>query len=118
MSERANVFVRELRVDVEIGVHDREKGRTQPLVIDVELAVDLGPGCGLAETVDYQAIVEAARAIAGRGHVGLVETFARALARACLALPRARGVRVRVEKPEALGPQARAAGVEIRLGEA
>ena len=110
MSERASVFVRELKLDVEIGVHDREKGRTRPLVIDVELAVDLGPGRILAETVDYQAIVEAARVIASRGHVGLVETFARSLAQACLALPRARAVRVRIEKPEALSPDARAAG--------
>lgn len=116
--ERVRVFVRGLTVAVEIGVHDREKGRSQPLVIDVDLLVDLGSGRALADTVDYQAIAAFAHEIAARGHIGLVETYARALAQACLAMPRVRRARVRVEKPLALAPEALAAGVEISLGEA
>ncbi len=111
----AKVFVRGLTVEAEIGVHAHERGRRQPLIIEVEL--DLVPPVwrSIGETVNYERVVEHARALAAGGHVGLVETFAWRLARACLAEGRARRVRVRVEKPLALAPHADAAGVEIVL---
>ena len=113
MTEAAKVFVRGLRLEAEIGVHGRELGRRQPLVIDIELEIELGQGRGLGETVDYERIAAAARALAAEGHIGLVETFARDLGRRLLDLARVRRARVRVEKPEALAPQAAGAGVEI-----
>ena len=69
----------------------------------------------LSDTLNYEMIGEAARAIAAEGHIGLVETFAERLAHACLADPRVTRARVRVEKPLALAPHAEAAGVEITL---
>ncbi len=118
MSETARVFVRGLRLEAEIGVHGREVGRRQPLIVDVELEIDLGAGRGIGETIDYERIAAAARDTVAAGHIGLVETFARELAARLLALPRARRARVRVEKPMALAPHAAGAGVEIILGEA
>ncbi len=96
------VFVRGLQVEAGIGVYDHEQGRLQRLVLDVEL--DLGEAAveRLGDTVNYETVAEAARAIAAGGHVGLVETFAERLALACLADPRVQAVRVRVEKPDAL----------------
>ena len=117
MSEAANVFVRGLRLEAEIGVHRREHGRRQPLLVDVELAVRLGPGRSIADTIDYERIAAAARDLAAEGHIGLVESFARDLAHRLLALARVRRARVRVEKLEALAPDAAAAGVEIVIGE-
>ncbi len=107
------VFVRGLRVGAQIGVHAHEHGRRQPLILDIELEVAGEPWRGIGETVDYTRIVAHARAIADQGHVGLVETFAWRLARACLAEPNVTRARVRVEKPEALAPDAHGAGVEI-----
>jgi dihydroneopterin aldolase len=108
-----HVFVRGLEVGVEIGVNADERGRRQPLLLDVELAVAGEPWRGIAETVNYERIAEHARSIAGQGHIGLVETFAWRLACACLAEPHVVQARVRVEKPQALSPHAEAAGVEI-----
>jgi dihydroneopterin aldolase len=107
------VFVRGLRIDAEIGVHDHEHGRKQPLIVDVELDVEAAGWRALHETVNYEVIVEAARAIAAEGHIGLVENFARRLADRCLTYPRVAQARVRVEKPLALAPDAAGAGVEI-----
>jgi dihydroneopterin aldolase len=107
------VFVRGLRIDAEIGVHDHEHGRKQPLVVDVELDVAAGGWRALDDTVNYEAIASAARSIAAAGHIGLVESFAQRLADRCLAHPRVTRARVRVEKPLALAPDAAAAGVEI-----
>lgn len=111
----ATVFVRGLSVEAEIGIHRHERGRAQPLTIDVELAVDATSFEHIADTVNYEAVREAAKAVAASGHVMLVETFALRLARACLEQPHARRVRVRVEKPQALAPDALGAGVELVL---
>jgi 7,8-dihydroneopterin aldolase/epimerase/oxygenase len=107
------VFVRGLRVEANIGVYRHEKGRKQPLVIDVELDVAVSDWSRLSETVNYEVIAEKARKVAAEGHRGLVETFARHLAEACFEEPRVTRARIRVEKPTALAPDAAAAGVEI-----
>jgi dihydroneopterin aldolase len=107
------VFVRGLKIDAEIGVYDHELHRRQPLVVDVELDVAAGGWRHLADTVNYERVVQAAQAIAASGHIGLVESFAQRLAEACFDEPRVLRARIRVEKPEALAPHAAAAGVEI-----
>ena len=109
------VFVTGLKVQAEIGVYKHEIGRVQPLVVDVELDVPTAGADRLAETLNYETILTAARDIAAQGHIELVETFAERLARACLADPRVTQARVRVEKPLALAPDAVGAGVEITL---
>lgn len=113
--EGLKVFVRGLRLQAGIGVYEHEQGRTQPLVLDVELDLGARPVEGIADTVNYETVAAAARAIAAAGHVGLVETFAERLALACLEDPRVQAVRVRVDKPEAL-PCAEAAGCEVAYG--
>lgn len=109
------IFVTGLKVDAQIGVYSHEKGKAQPLVVDVELDVPTAGAERLSQTVNYEMVGEAARAIAAEGHIGLVEAFAERLARACLADPRVTRARVRVEKPLALAPHAAAAGVEITV---
>lgn len=111
----SKVFVRGLKLDVEIGAYAHEFGRTQPLVIDVELEAPVAGAVQLGDVVNYEKVVKAAKEIAAEGHIDLVETFAERLARACLADPRVSSARVRVEKPHALAPDADAAGVELTL---
>lgn len=110
--EGLTVFVRGLKIETGIGVYDHEHGRLQTLVLDVTL--ELGPQAveGLADTVNYETIAAAARAIAEAGHVELVESFAERLALDCLKDARVRRVLVRVEKPGALDG-AEAAGCEV-----
>lgn len=112
--EALTVFVRGLAVEAGIGVYDHEQGRLQRLVIDVSLELEPAPVERLGDTINYEVIAEAARAIAAEGHVGLVESFAERLALACLADPRVRRARVRIEKPGALEAAA-APGCEVVL---
>ncbi|WP_374573667.1 dihydroneopterin aldolase [Phenylobacterium sp.] len=109
------VFVTNLKIEAQIGVYDREHGRTQPLIIDAELDVPTAGAKRLADTINYEVIAEAAREIAAHGHFLLVETFAERLAHACLADPRVTRARIRVDKPLALAPDAGGAGVEITV---
>jgi len=109
------VFVTGLKLEAEIGVYAHEKGQAQPLLVDVELDVPAAGAEQLSDTVNYETVLEAARALAAEGHIELVETFAERLAQACLTDPRVTRARVRVEKPQALAPHAAAAGVEITV---
>lgn len=112
--EGLTVFVRGLTVEAGIGVHDHELGRLQTLTLDVSLELAPGPVERLGDTVNYETVASAARAIAAQGHVGLVETFAERLALACLEDARVRRCVVRIEKPGALDG-AVAPGCEVVL---
>ncbi len=107
--------MRGLRVEAEIGVHEHEYGRRQPLLIDVELDLAAQSCEHIADTVNYETVTDQARQLAAGGHVKLIETFAERLARALMRDERVTRTRVRVEKPEALAPMAEAAGVEVVL---
>ena len=111
----SKIFVHGVRLEAEVGVYPSERGRTQPLIVDVELDVAWAGADRLADTVNYETIVAAARAVVAEGHIELVEIFAEHLAARCLADPRVTRARIRVEKPEALAPHAAGAGVEITV---
>ena len=112
------VFVRGLELRALLGVHPHEKAAPQRVVVGVELAVrDEAAPSGVGEddlrrTVDYSALVRAARSIVAEGHTLLVETLAERLAVAALADPRVVKARVSVEKPDAF---AEAAGVGVSV---
>ena len=96
------VFLQGLRLDARIGVFDHEKGRTQPLEVDLEVRVNAGRFAPrhdrLDEVFDYQALRAAVLEVAASGHIQLLETFAdRTLVR-ILALPDVQGARMRVSK--------------------
>ena len=110
-----HVFVRDLDLDARIGVYRREKGKAQPIRINIDLAVSEGAAPledALSHVVCYEQIVEGVKAIIAAGHVNLVETLADRIAEMCLDDPRIRGVRVRIEKLAAIR-EARSVGIEI-----
>lgn len=112
--DHLTVFVHGLAVQAAIGIHDHEMGRTQPLILDVELDLTPHPVDRLADTYNYEGVGAAALALVDEGHVGLVETFAERLARSLMADDRVRTVRIKVSKPEALSG-AEAAGCSLAL---
>jgi 7,8-dihydroneopterin aldolase/epimerase/oxygenase len=115
-AERAvrHVFIRNLELLAQIGVHGHEKGKMQPVRINVDLAVE---DAALLEdkldlVVDYGAITRKIRGLIGKGHINLAETMAERIATLCFEDERVKTARVRVEKLHAL-PGAESAGVEI-----
>lgn len=109
-----HVFIRNLELDAEIGIHSHEHGKTQKVRINVDLGVDDNAVTGdrLDEVVDYGAITRKIRSLAAAGHIALAETMAERIAAICFEDVRVRRARVRVEKLEAL-KGAESAGVEI-----
>jgi dihydroneopterin aldolase len=108
------VFVRGLRIDARIGVHPHERGRRQPLIVEVELTLGDQAVHALSDTVNYDDMVARAQANADVGHVELVEEYVERLANDFMDDPRVRSVRVRAEKPEAIAG-AEAVGCEVLL---
>jgi dihydroneopterin aldolase len=107
------IFIHDLVLDIEIGVHHYEKGSTQRVRFSID--VDLTPAAhalddDISRTFDYDTILSGIKAIVARGHINLVETLAEDVARHCLAHPRAARVVVKIEK---LDKEPGAVGVEI-----
>jgi dihydroneopterin aldolase len=110
-----HVFVRDLELDANIGVYKREKGKLQPVRINVDLTVeemDGEVGDKLENVVDYGAVVDAIKAILAQGHLNLVETLAEKVAAHCLSDSRVKVARVRIEKLNVIA-EAASVGVEI-----
>lgn len=110
-----HVFVRDLVLQAEIGVHRHERRQRQPVRVNIDLTVeeDLRPlEDRLENVVDYETLVDGVRTIVAAGHINLVETLAERIAGLALADARVVSTRVRVEKLEIL-PDAESVGVEI-----
>jgi dihydroneopterin aldolase len=115
-AERAirHVFIRNLELIARIGIHGHEKGKPQPVRINLDLSVqEVGAlEDRLENVVDYEAITDKIRGLIAAGHINLAETLAERIAEAAFEDRRVRAARVRVEKLHAL-PGAESAGVEI-----
>jgi dihydroneopterin aldolase len=109
------IFVRDLVLLADIGVYRREQGKVQRVRISFELLVEepRQPSTDrLKDVVNYAKVIDAVRALVGRGRVNLVETLAEQIAECCLADPRVQRTRVQVEKLDVV-PDAASVGVEI-----
>jgi len=110
-----HVFVRDLVLGCNIGVHAHEKRGEQKVRINLDLGVletNAPHNDQLENVVCYEDIVTRVRAITADGHVNLAETLAERIAEVCLQNPQCRSARVRVEKLEVF-EDASSVGVEI-----
>ena len=109
------VRLRGLVVDFRIGVHPHELDAAQRVRVDVTVDVSRPDG-GFREDYRrvycYERLAKGIRALAGGGHIRLVETLADRIAELALADPRARRAEVTVEKLDVF-PDAEGAGVTV-----
>ena len=109
------VIIKDLLVRGVIGITDRERERSQDILINVILFTDITPAAksdNIADCVDYSKIAKKLMAHAETVERRTVEALASDLARLCLEEPGVQGVRIRVEKPGAVR-FSRSVGVEI-----
>ena len=115
---RDTVFVAGLRTKAVIGVTAAERRRPQPLIVDVELAMDARRPAAtddLAVAVDYGAVARFVTTFVATHRPRLVETLGEALARRLLEEFRSPWVRLRLTKTRAV-PGAEGAGVVLERG--
>tara|TARA_R110002126_G_scaffold16961_40_gene67149 strand:- start:1487 stop:1882 length:396 start_codon:yes stop_codon:yes gene_type:complete len=109
------VFVRDLVVDCLIGVYRHERDGAQRVRINLDLSVYESPNTiddKLSNVLSYEDLIVKVRALAGAGHVNLVETLAERIAELCLAEGDVSIAKVRVEKLDVFA-DASSVGVEI-----
>lgn len=112
------ILVRDLRVEVLIGIHKRE--RHAPQVVSIDLDIGL-PGetvfksDKVSDTVDYEQVALAIGKLAASGHFRLVETFADRIAKLLLDEFKAPWCKVTASKIGIL-PNAKFVGVSIQRG--
>lgn len=110
------LFLRNYRVDANIGVHEFEKQGTQNLLINVDLYVPLAQTTpkadDLSEVVDYDFIRSTIAKRVARGHIELQETLCDDIMTAMLAHPLVRAARVSTAKTDVYD-DCDAVGVEV-----
>jgi len=112
---KRQVFIRDLELIASVGVYEHEKRYEQRVVVSLDLLVEDaydGSSDRLDLVYDYDSAIHAVKDTVAEGHVNLVETLAERIASRCLADPRVRSARVRIEKPDVL-PACKAIGIEI-----
>ena len=109
------VIIKDLLARGVIGITERERERSQDILINAVVFTDTRQASqsdAIADCVDYSLLVRKLIACAETAKRHTVEALASDLARLCLEDSRVMGVRMRVEKPGAVR-FARSVGVEI-----
>ena len=116
LAQCRRLFLREVLLDANIGIHDFERAGAQRLVINVDVFVPLAVSTPrhdrISEVLDYDFVRLAIRHRVEQGHINLQETLIDDIARALLAHPAVRAVRVASEKPDVY-EDVEAVGIEI-----
>lgn len=110
------IFLREVVLDANIGIHAFERAGAQRLVINVDLFVPYAMSTPkhdrIHEVIDYDFVRTTVRRRIAHGHINLQETLVDDIARALLAHPGVAAVRVASEKPDVYD-DVEAVGVEV-----
>ncbi|MAL80382.1 MAG: hypothetical protein CMN55_14950 [Sneathiella sp.] len=109
------IFIRDLVIDMLIGVYSHEKTTPQPVRINIEMTVSDATGPiddNYRNVVCYETITNHVIRMATGEHVNLVETLAERTAAICLANERVSLVTVKIEKLNAI-KNTSSVGVEI-----
>jgi dihydroneopterin aldolase len=116
LAECRRIFLRNYVVEANIGIHEHEKRGAQRLALNVDLYVALSMSTPrhdrLHEVVDYDFVRLTIKHRIEQGHINLQETLVDDLARAMLAHPAVRAVRVSSEKPDVYD-DVDAVGIEV-----
>ena len=115
MSENTTkLIIRDLVLNMSIGVYEHEKAKPQRVLVNIEALVKppKTQGDDIEGVVSYEDIVRGVDEISAQGHIHLVETFAEDIAALCLKDNRVLSAKVYVTKPD-IFDHANAVGVEI-----
>ena len=113
------IFLRELKVDILIGVYEWEKRVPQTLQIDLEIALPNSRACqsdDINDALDYSEIVRHLQDVLTSRHFNLLEALAEHIAQILLNDFKAPWVKVSVAKLQAIRGS-RMVGISIERGQ-
>ncbi len=106
------IFIRDLEVSADIGIHPHEQGVSQPLIFNLWVEVVSAPISSISDTICYESLSAIIIAATHAKHIDLVEQLAETILAKILADKRIRTATLHIAKPNAIETAA-AAGVEI-----
>lgn len=108
------IFIKDLTLNMSIGVYDHEKQKPQRVIVNIEMYIASGgyDDENLDSTVCYETVTNQITALATQKHYNLVETFAEDIAALCLQNPRIQSLTIEAEKPDIM-PGSTRVGVKI-----
>lgn len=110
------IFIRNFRLDMEIGIYPHEQNKSQYVLVNIEfwvpLAVNTPVRDDIGEIVNHDFVRPGIQEIVSRGHINLQETLCDAIVALVLAHPLVVATRVTTEKREVY-PDCECAGVEV-----
>jgi 7,8-dihydroneopterin aldolase/epimerase/oxygenase len=116
LADCRRIFLRNYVVDANIGIHAHEKNGAQRVALNVDVFVPLSLSTPrhdrIHEVIDYDFIRLAIKHRIEQGHINLQETLVDDIARALLAHPAVRAVRVSSAKPDVY-EDVDAVGIEV-----
>ncbi|MEK9833450.1 MAG: dihydroneopterin aldolase [Rhodospirillaceae bacterium] len=113
--EVRKIFFRNLHVDMHMGVHAHEKGRTQPVRINIVLymnAAIVPRQDSIAEVFNYDRVHAGVQELIAGRHINLQETLVGEIATMCLGFEEVLAVRVSTEKTD-IYPDVEGVGYEL-----
>jgi len=110
------LFIRNYRLDMEIGIYPHEQKKNQHVMVNIEfwvpLALSESKNDSIHDVVNHDFVRPGVLEIVRRGHINLQETLCDAIVSLCLAHPKVVAARVSTEKHEVY-PDCECAGVEV-----
>ncbi len=112
------IRVHGIALECVVGIHPHERNQTQPLIVDLELGLDLstaGKSGRISDTLDYDRVTDQVISLLGFRRYRLLENAGEELAAMLFGVqPSLQTVRLRIKKPRALTGRAVAAEVELQ----
>lgn len=104
MSDSYRIFVRDLVLPMEIGIHDHERGHAQRVRLNLDVETLRDPDMpGIDGVVSYEDLINGIKDIIGRGHIDLVETLGDSVLEMVVEDPRVIEATICIEKLDVFG---------------
>lgn len=112
-----SVFIKDLRVEMSIGITSVERAKCQPVLMTIEMHTDTTKAAAsgdVSDSVDYYTVAKDVKALALSRHFDLLETLAEDVAALCLSKAHVKSVNIEVEKPNIMSGLCASVGVKVK----
>lgn len=110
------IFIKDLRVEMSIGITSPERAKRQPVLMNITLETDLSKAAkseNIEDTVDYYQLSKDIETHALSKHFDLLETLAEDIAGICLSKEGVKRTTIKAEKPNIMSNLCHSVGVKI-----
>jgi len=110
------IFIKNLRLEMSIGITEPELAAKQSVIINLELGCDISKAVqsgDVSDTVNYYSVAKEIEALAPHRHFNLLEELAEEIAALCLDMGSVKVVTVKAEKPNIMSELCDSVGVKI-----